>query len=215
MYGYSWLSVATSDLNENNSDLFGWSSDGNYGITIYSGYTSTSTFKDWGEAVVSNFGEGYRTLSSAEWLYVFNTRNNNTVTFNGENKGKLRWRRATVEEVPGVILFPDGDVTINVLGKSLSTSNSYSTSSFTADEWNKSFKPVGCVFLPALGYRSTSGTITNRDTPCLYYWSSTPSSSTSNNVNVLYVSNDPSYGAAQTTKSRNCGLPVRLVKNRN
>lgn len=218
MYGDSWRSVATSDLDANNCDLFGWSSDGNYGKTIYNssytGSTSTSTFKDWGEAVVSNFGEGYRTLSSDEWLYVFNTRTNNTVTFNGENKGRLRWRRATVAEVPGVILFPDGDVTINVLGKSLSTSNDYSASSFTADEWNKSFKPVGCVFLPALGYRSASGTITNRNTHCLY-WSSTPSSSTSNNVNVLYVSNDPSYGASQTTKSRGYGLPVRLVKNRN
>lgn len=219
MFSDPWrfIGISSSDY----CDMFGWSSDGYFGITIYSGYSNYSgiggSFNDWGNAGEWTFGTGYRTLSSAEWLYVFNTRTNNTVTFNGESKGTLRWRRATVAEVPGVILFPDGDVTINVLGKSLSTSNSYNTSSFTADEWNKSFKPVGCVFLPALGYKSGTksnyGELTGRDTQCLY-WSSTPASSTSDNVNVLYVTDNPSYGANQTTKSRRCGLPVRLVKNR-
>ena len=49
---------------------------------------------DWGNTI----GSGWRTLTSAEWTYLFDSR----TTTSG-----VRYAKATVNGVSGVILLPD------------------------------------------------------------------------------------------------------------
>ena len=78
-------------------DLFGWSTDAasnNWGIHTKTSETknfTTGNFKDWGKAVGD--GNTWRTLSKAEWTYLFN------------NHSK-KW--ATVNGVKGYVIAPDG-----------------------------------------------------------------------------------------------------------
>ncbi len=78
-------------------DLFGWSTDAasnNWGIHTKTNPTNkftTGNFKDWGKAVGD--GNTWRTLSKAEWKYLFN------------NHSK-KW--ATVNGVTGYVIAPDG-----------------------------------------------------------------------------------------------------------
>ena len=103
-------------------DLFGWGTSGyNHGASCYQPW-STSTNNsdyyaygsyannlynqtgqaDWGYNAISNGvnqeNSGWRTLTQAEWYYVFNTRS----TVSG-----IRYAKAQVNGVNGVMLFPD------------------------------------------------------------------------------------------------------------
>ena len=239
---WSYISQNTSINNATNCDLFGFSTDSQYGTTCWSKYTgngslmgSDKTFVDWGNALGTN--SGWYTLTSTEWLYVFNTRTN-TVTFNSTSMGTLRWVRANVSGVNGVILFPDGNVTLNVSDKSLVKPGRFisattSDNTFTADEWNNAFKPAGCVFLPAIsGFRYSTDlkenyfTGNNFGNVC-YYWSKTPvTSGVKSEAMAVSVINKYSAStsaifskqtdtvATATTMYRREGLPIRLVRTR-
>ena len=66
---------------------------------------------DWGDDldVQAGIGTGWRTLSSDEWQYVFNTRASGS-TVNGTSNARVT--HATINTdgtgVNGMILFPDG-----------------------------------------------------------------------------------------------------------
>lgn len=85
---------------------------------------------------------GWRTLSTKEWQYLFNTR-----TVNGGTKEGKSYQRATINSdatsVYGMILYPDNY-----------TSQTDATS-YTSTEWT-TMEENGCVFLPAAGYRNGS-----------------------------------------------------------
>ena len=79
-------------------DLFGWStSSTTYGIsTSRSTSTYSGNFVDWGKAYCASnsIAEGtWRTLSKAEWTYLFNNHPNKWVSVNGVN---------------GYVIAPDG-----------------------------------------------------------------------------------------------------------
>ena len=164
-----YASTYTSNSTEPSNNVwehFSWSTTTtNYGMTTSNDIHSyTGTFKDWGE----NIGTGWRTPTKAEWIYVFEGNNrHNRVKFSGADYNNVRFARASVNGVNGIILFPDGpSLTID-----LSTMNAPSSinimqmndeeaswdvfTSYSATDWNE-FEAVGCVFLPAAGIRASS-----------------------------------------------------------
>ena len=155
-------------------DKFGWSTSATtYGMsTSDSGYSGD--FADWGSNAISNGGNtansGWFTLSSDEWTYLFDTRSASTV--GGTSNG--RYAKAKVNNVWGVILFPDAythpsgvtaPVGINVTGNTGWNGNTYD-----ATAWSK-METAGCVFLPAAGLRS--GTSVGYVGEFGLYWSRT------------------------------------------
>ena len=123
--------------------------------------------EDWGKCI----GEGYRTLTSSEWDYVVNTRVSGTTVVETEN---ARYAFANVNDVNGLILFPDG-VTIGFSEASLwgpvNAACDWVTKC-TATQW-AALAAKGCVFLPAAGERYTNSTTVGGGGACGSYWSNT------------------------------------------
>ena len=149
---------------------------------------------DWG-ANTGDLGTGWRTLTTAEWTYLFNTRT---------NASNLRtW--ATVNEVPGIILMPDG---WTAKGVSLTIGTGFGTNDINTTNW-ATLEDQGCVFLPAAGYRG--GTSVSSVGSNGYYWSSTSGDGTY----AYYISFSGSNVNPAERHARSYGYPVRLVKNAN
>ena len=131
-------------------DHFGWSTS----ATTYGMSTSSSNgdysgdFVDWG----ATMGAGWRTLTSDEWAYLLKTRSASTV--NGTENG--RYAKAKVNNVPGIILFPDTythpDGVAAPTGVNATDEYGWEGNSYTAADWTK-MESAGCVFLPAAGCR--------------------------------------------------------------
>lgn len=185
-------------------DHFGWSTS----ATDYGMSTSTSLigdysgdFVDWG----ATMGTGWFTLSKDEWKYLLNTRSASTV--GGTENG--RYAKAKVNDVKGVILFPDTythpDGVTAPKGVNATDATGWNVNSYTVEDWTK-MESAGCVFLPAAGYRGGSEMVSPGTIG--YYWSATPS-----NVLITYSvyfnssSLDPVY-----SNNRYFGYSVRLVQ---
>ena len=161
--------------------------------------TGTSANYDWGVYnPISNGGNQtnqWRTLTRTEWSYVFNTR----TTTSG-----IRYAKANVNNVNGVILLPDN---WNSSTYSLSSTNtndaSFSSNTLTASEWS-ALEQAGAVFLPAAGYRSETSV-------CFlgsygWYWSA----SYYNSYDAYFAYFDDSH-LGRNSSSRYLGQSVRLV----
>ena len=186
---------ATSNINtpKTNTYYYPWETDNsegsNYGSGITTGGVNWSdngnefANYDWGK----NMGEGWRTLTTAEWQYLFNTRTVN----GGTGNGKSYTYGQSVNGVLGVVLYPD-----DYAGDAYTTGSTWST-----------FEEAGCVFLPAAGkhYGSSVKSVGSNG----YYWSSTSSKGTSAYY-VYFYSGDvkPAF-----SDYRDYGFSVRLVKN--
>lgn len=167
-------------------DLFCWGTSGNnhgavayqpwststehsdyyaYGNSSYNLYDQTGQ-ADWGCNAIYNGGNtensGWRTLSNGEWDYVINTR----TTSSG-----IRYAKANVNNVNGVILLPDNwSTSYYTLSSTNSSGANYSTNQITAEQWS-TLEQHGAVFLPAAGLcRETSTSITFAGSNG-YYWS--------------------------------------------
>lgn len=184
-------------------DKFGWST----AATTYGMNTSTSNssysgdFVDWG----ATMGTGWRTLSKDEWTYLFNTRSASAV--NGTDNG--RYAKAKVNDVQGVILFPDTythpDGLAAPTGVNATDATGWEGNSYTAEDWAK-MESAGCVFLPAAGNRY--GSTVNVPGMGGYYWSATP-----NGADYAYY---VYFGAGSLNpanySNRRFGCSVRLVQ---
>ena len=200
-------------------DLFGWGTSGwNPGNTCYHPWetfnASGSSYgpagannlignyanSDWGVYnPISNGGDQsnqWRTPTSEEWKYVFNTR----TTASG-----IRYAKAIVNEVNGVILLPDdwnagyyGLCDTNTKGAS------YSSNTITASEWVV-LEQRGAVFLPATGYRF--GESVKKVGINGYYWSSSYANSTYA-YGVYFLDSDLN---PNDCSNRTYGRGVRLV----
>ena len=185
-------------------DLFGWSTS----ATTYGMNTSTSSgtysgdFVDWG----ATMGTDWFTLSSDEWTYLFNNRSASTV--GGTSNG--RYAKAFVNDVRGVILFPDtythpnGVATptgVNATGNTGLTGNDYSSA-----DWAK-MESAGCVFLPAAGDRN--GWWANNAGSAGCYWSSSPDGG----YFALRVYFNSSSLTLADSSARYWGYSVRLVRD--
>lgn len=204
-------------------DLFGWgTSSYDHGAVCYQPWsTSTSDsdyyaygninfnlydqtgHADWGYNPISNGGNTtnqWRTLSTQEWQYVFDTRS----TTSG-----IRFALATVNNVKGVILLPD-DWNTNIY--SLSNTNTYGNSSIyygsnilTALQWS-TLEQVGAVFLPLAGNRI--GISVNGVGDGGGYWTA----SFYNSVRAYYLYFGSVIGTYYSS-DRYYGLSVRLVRD--
>ena len=119
---------------------------------------------------------GWRTLSNAEWLYVFNSRETNATVNSTSN---ARYTEASINTdataVKGVILIPDGysgGTPTGVTWGTINAGSNFSTSCTSAG-W-AALEAAGCVFLPCAGFNT--GELQDVGTVGIY-WSSTQSDS--------------------------------------
>lgn len=212
-YDYIGAAAANTSISGNGTvsadgtvDLFGWST-----ATTYYGINDSKNnddysgdFKDWGGTI----GNTWRTLTSAEWAYLFNTRSNTTVN-NVENARFTKTAITTPSSttVNGLIIFPDsysgGTPSGVTWGTINGTSDGYTTTC-TADGW-AALEAAGCVFLPAAGRRL--GAAVNNVGSNGYYWSSTANSA-SDAYDVYFRSN---LFNLSDVSNRYFGYSVRLV----
>ena len=161
--------------------------------------TGSSANYDWGVYnAISNGGNKaglWRTLTSGEWNYLFNSRTN----------AQYLWSQATVNGVYGVIILPDNfsrPASISWTPKA----NSWSTNTYTSEQWS-TLQAIGAVFLPAAGYRIGQDVIDVQS--CGNYWSSTASSSDG----AYHLDFNGSYLGPQSDYGRCGGFSVRLVQD--
>ena len=220
---WDYLGTTTGQNSGNQNvdrDLFGWGTSGyNHGANCYQPWSTSQTNidyyaygnvsynlfgqtgqADWGYNAISNGGNqeniGWRTLTTQEWQYLFNTRS---------TPSGIRYAKAKVNNVNGVILLPDDwNASYYTLNSTNSSGASYTTNTITETQW-ASLEQFGAVFLPAAGYRYGTSVI-NADSYG-YYWSSSYYSSYS----AWLVSFRDSNLRAGSDGSRSYGLSVRLV----
>lgn len=190
-------------------DLFGWGT-GQLPTLYSTDNADYSTFENWGRNAIDNGGNTpdlWRTLTAAEWTYLFNTRTTNT------NLGttNARYVAAKVNSKNGVILFPDsythpsGITSPSYINGTASgwSSNIYSSTDWTAME------AAGAVFLPAAGNRSGM-TPSNIGSYC-QYWSSNEYDGT--RARLLGFTNWGLFTPNTNNIARSTGCSVRLVKD--
>lgn len=193
-------------------DLFGWGT-GDDPTKGYDDYSYNKTFNDWGNYCGDPTGNGYhwRTLSTAEWQYLFNSRQTGKTVNDTEN---ARYTEATINTngtgVNGIILFPDsysGPIS-SVDGITFGTINDVSSwgTRCTTDGW-ATLESAGCVFLPAAGYRICA-TVYNAGSFGTF-WSSSFSNDGDGAYSVYFdsVGVDPQYNDL-----RFIGYSVRLAR---
>ena len=204
-------------------DLFGWGTSGwNNGNTYYrpwdtdnsdgslygplGDYNLTGSYanSDWGYYnAISNGGNQtnqWRTLTRAEWVYVFDTRS----TTSG-----IRYAKACVNNVNGVILLPDDwSSSYYSLSSTNSANASFSSNPITLSQWN-TLEQHGAVFLPAAGNRN--GTSVLNVGSYGFYWSASYGSSLSGYACGVYFSGSVLH--PQDGNYRYLGRSVRLVRS--
>lgn len=173
---------------------------------------------DWG-ANTGDLGTGWRTLTQAEWQYLFESRTGDkAATVN--SVADCRYTKATINTdgtaVKGIILFPDGGTfaasEFTAVGSPNTVTANYTTECTTA-QWT-ALQVKGCVFLPAAGYRN--GTYVGDVGSDGNYWSSTSAShSWDSQIDAHAHRVGFTWGGVNLTGSdfRNSGCSVRLVKN--
>ena len=225
---HQWDVIGYSNSNISSSytgwlDLYGWGTSGwNSGANAYQPYSTSTNYADycpggsytnnitgayanadWGVYnAISNGGNQpglWRTLTQTEWDTLASIRN----TTSG-----IRYAKATVNGVSGVIIVPDNwSASTHTLDSTNMSNATYSANSITATQWIV-LENAGCAFLPAPGDRLGSSV----DYVGLYgdYWSAT------------YKDNDFIYslkfgrGSLATGPYGRCvGLSVRLVQDTN
>ena len=202
-------------------DLFGWATSGwDCGNTYYlpwdsykpygnlygppGQYNLTGSYinSDWGYYnAISNGGNQphqWRTLTSDEWVYVFNTR----TTTSG-----IRYAMAKVNNVNGVILLPDNwNSSTYYLSYANQPGANFSSNPITSWEWS-TLENAGAVFLPAAGSRYGTS-VYDVGSYGLYWSSSYHSAYNAGSVN-FYDSNFGTSGNGPRYR----GQSVRLVQD--
>lgn len=213
-------------------DLFAWGASGIEGTaTRYLPwyYTWSGTFRedvgsgdiptsvDWGYNAIKNGGNAtnqWRTLTSSEWSYLWNTR---------EVEGYVNSiSRATVESVPGLIILPDNFVDPQTNSSASYTSfypgpNSSTIAGFTDNVYSgtgwAAMQAAGAVFLPACGYRS-SQTLQKLSDNYIYYWTATSENEAKTYANAMtHAGSTSAKPSTANSQSRLYGMPVRLVRD--
>ncbi len=217
-----WETIGTGNNNISSTysgwvDLFGWGTSGFDGKMPYLISTTETdygngsnniagTLDDWGvfnaiyntKTQTTDAPGTWRTMTSEEWLYLFNTR----ITSSG-----IRYAKGLVNDVCGVIIVPDNwSSSVYTLNNTNVSDADYTSNIINADNWIK-MEDAGCVFLPAAGTRN--GTSVLDAGAYGYYWSATHY--LSNYAYHLYCwSNEINPSRYY---NRNRGFSIRLVQD--
>lgn len=166
--------------------------------------TIANTNYDWG---VYCIGDGWRTLTPAEWQYMVNNGHN-------RNNPSSKFGHATVNGTHGLILLPD--IWNGPAITPHSNNSTYEDNVFTADEWAE-FEALGAAFLPVTNYCNASSS--RLGNPVYgdggWYWGATGTTSNSQGF-VVYTQHFDGSGTAfgnANMRRPNSLLSVRLCKN--
>lgn len=188
-------------------DLFGWGANGYNGRHPYThtndeldyGVANSSNvlgYYEWGRNPISNGGNAdnptlWRTLTSAEWYYLLNTRK-----FNGQMGNGNSYSKVTINNVWGLLLYPD---------------DFYLQSSYNGRN-DLTEVPDGCVFLPGAGMRDPDGAtpVTNPGSE-VSYWMRNVATWSPKQPYLVEATPTASLDAAGTCEKYK-GLSVRLVQ---
>ena len=186
----SMTSTTATDYGDGNNDIAGTNYDWGVYNEIYNPKTNTTDAP----------GTWY-TLTSAEWDYLIFTRS----TSSG-----IRYAKATVHNVQGLIIVPDNWISSTYTLNSPNTSSAaFNSNNISAPDWTDIFEPAGCTFLPAAGWRE--GTSLEGVNSRGRYWSAAYYDSGS--ARRLYF--DSGSVGTDTYGNRKHGRSVRLVKDAN
>lgn len=169
---HQWDYIGDNGQNHNtqnlNRDLFGWGTSGyNHNGHSYQPWSTSNTMNhywaygnpnyhlynqsgkaDWGYNAISNGGNEehvWRTPKREEWEYVLFTR---------ETESGVRFAKAKVNDVKGVILLPDvWQESYYLLNNVNDASADYTANIISSYVWTSSLEANGAVFLPAAGSR--------------------------------------------------------------
>lgn len=168
-----------------------------YGPNGFYNLTGNYANGDWGiYNAISNGGNTagvWRTLSQAEWAYVFTERDD----------ASSKWGRGRVDNIFGVIILPDTWELPS--GLSFTAGNDNWTNAYTEEQWAE-MQAAGAVFLPAAGWRR--GTEVSRLNEQVLYWSSSCNNDYTEAHNLL-VEDDGIL--IDDASMRHRGMSVRLV----
>ena len=205
-------------------DLFGWGTSGfdhgsvcyqpwsismnerdyyAYGQRNYNLYDSTG-MADWGMNPIINGGNRpncWRTPTVEEWDNLLNNRN---------TESGIRYAKACVNDIRGVVLFPDNwnsNIVINSVNQSAGI---FMDNCFSLTEWERNFEPFGAVFLPITGYRRFSS-INIADAYYGGYYSSSAAQVSMEFSPSVYHLLFQYQSAGTSSGSRDDGLAVRLI----
>ena len=182
-------------------DLFGWGT-GKYPHETSDELIVYSEYNEWGNNSIDNGGEvEWRTLKNEEWYYVFNERKTNS---------GIRYAKAQVNGVNGVILFPDDWDSSKYKYTMNNTNNanaSFNSNCISLSDWVYELEVYGLVFLPAAGHRRTY--LVDNVNSLGYYWSATYYDS----WRAFDVGFNDEDLNTSVWSSREFGLSVRLVSD--
>jgi uncharacterized protein YjdB len=159
----------------------------------------TGTNYDWGvyAAIINGGGKAWQTLTTAEWTYLFQTRDGAA-----DKQGN-----ATVAGTKGLVLLPDTWQLPEGLSFTAATTD-WTTNTYTASQWDD-MEAAGAVFLPASGRRVNGGSIMSLgDNSRGYYWTA----SASDEDKASFVIFRETNATKLDTEYRSMGFAVRLVR---
>ena len=199
---YDYVGLPNSNISSTYDgwiDLFGWGTGNN--PTQISGYFND--FNEWGDNLIINGGtieSGWHTLTYNEWNYVLNSR----------NSSEIRYAKAMLNGVNGLLLLPDDwQASFYTLNRYNESNAPYSSNVLDAD-WDV-LQNRGVVFLPAAGERLNNNIGNNVINVNAYgvYWSK--NISTPYNAYCMYYYANSVLSV--TSFIRSYGASVRLVQN--
>jgi uncharacterized protein (TIGR02145 family) len=210
-----------ADQTDNHRDLFGWGTGNNPNL-VSTNDNDYATFVDWGTNAISNGGneaDRWRTLTAAEWVYLFEGRPN----------ADWRWGFGSVNGANGIILLPDdwtlpdgatfNEKPVQFISYDIEDGHYYVRSDnftnyknnkniYTAEQWAV-MEAAGAVFLPVTNMRN--GTNTGDAGVKAHYWAATPSGTdAAYNIEIQHVQSPMIY--LKKAYKRRYGFSVRLVR---
>jgi len=181
----------------------------NYGPVGEYNLTGDFANADWGVYNTGYLGSGWRVLSKDEWVYLLNADGSKTDYRQDAN----RFAKARVNDVNGLIIFPDGyngGTTLSPLPTGVGNINNkgggFPESSIDAAVWT-AMEDSGVVFLPVAGYRYGQ-VIYNEENTSAHYWTST----CRDEELAFFFAFSSSNVNPKTHSYRSCGCNVRLVR---
>ena len=183
---------------------------GNLWYNAYNNMEGDYANADWGVYnAISNGGNQpglWRTLSCDEWHYVLSLRN---------TRSGIRWAKATVNGVNGLILLPDTwDASYYSLNGTNESASGFDANVISAMTWTFILENQGAIFFPASGFRGGSTTTNN-----LYYYGNSygfyhSTTSSGEGSRVFEFSSLPGHpNGSAYTQDRSEGNAVRLVRS--